>query len=562
MNIDSIDAAPLIQTTHVPDLRRDIHIFVDYVCCRDVKRAHRNNNLSKADAKRLAKLMSDPDAVAQVEEDGESQWVDAVDRMALKLGFVNYDTKGEYVGYSSVEPSFPDNYIEFQEKPYKQFLTLTSARQERTILESLLKERQGSGSEFYCTGVLGRLDGFDQWGSATGIMPSLDFTTIRRFLLTLLAKCPPGQWLSTASLVAYLKRNHRYFLIPKKLVFKGEWDKSKGRYDNFAESKDRWGHEIKIAETDEDAFERVEGRYVERFLEGIPLLLNYVDVAYTKEHSEAIHPSIGCLKAFRVNERLQRGLEGKIPEPRVTVTPNFDVYVQFEMYPARILSELDPLCERVTEDTSIVLKLKKQSVAAACAARTHLDVVALLQRLSGTDVPANVGRELRDWSQHGDKFVLYPECSILETDNKLKAADPYQIERVAAGILLVRSPDKLFHQLEADELFPLRVKHGERAFSRLPRNARTRFPKKVASTKKKAPQKTPITLTRVTRVQLLCPSRTFLDKLCRVLLDAKCPVEMDGKNLMLSYSKQHQPTVTDAIRSLNKKYRVKIEDAG
>ena len=78
-------------------------------------------------------------------------------------------------------------------------------------------------------------------------MPMLDFAAIRRFLLGLLAQCPTGQWLSTASLVAHLKKNHRFFLIPKKPQFKNTWEKQKGRYDNFHESnKDRWGNEIKV----------------------------------------------------------------------------------------------------------------------------------------------------------------------------------------------------------------------------------------------------------------------------------------------------------------------------
>jgi hypothetical protein len=56
-----------------------------------------------------------------------------------------------------------------------------------------------------------------------------------------------------------------------------------GRYGNFHESKEAWGHEIDIRERDPDSFERVEGRYVERFLEGIPLVLRYVDVAYARK---------------------------------------------------------------------------------------------------------------------------------------------------------------------------------------------------------------------------------------------------------------------------------------
>ena len=315
MNLETIDVAPLDVVTAVPDLRRDLHVFVDYVRSREVKRSHRGNALSKADAKRLARLVSDPDAGRDVDEAGSSAWIDFVDKVAFWLGFIHYDTKGEYAGYTSQEPSFPDNFIEFRAKPYEQFLAAKAAKQESTLLELLIRQGQGSASEFYRRSELGRLDGFNHWGSALGVMPMLDFTAVRRFLLGLLAECPSDLWLSTSSLVDYLKKHHRYFLIPAKPGFKNARDSSSGRYGNFHESKEEWGHEIDVHESDPDGFERVEGRYVERFLEGVPLLLRYGDVAYTRKPPGAIFPSLGSLQAFRVSDRLGRALAGRIVEP-------------------------------------------------------------------------------------------------------------------------------------------------------------------------------------------------------------------------------------------------------
>jgi hypothetical protein len=121
--------------------------------------------LSKADAKRLARLLSDQDAVREVDEEGSSAWIDFVDEVALRLGFIHYDTQGQYAGYTSQEPSFPDNYIEFRAKPYEQFLAAKAAKQESTLLELLVRQGQGSASEFYRQSLLGRLDGFNHWGS-------------------------------------------------------------------------------------------------------------------------------------------------------------------------------------------------------------------------------------------------------------------------------------------------------------------------------------------------------------------------------------------------------------
>ena len=333
------------------------------------------------------------------------------------------------------------------------------------LLELLVRDGQGSASEFYRQGVLGRLDGFNHWGSGLGVVPMLDFPAVRRFLLGLLAECPSGQWLSTPSLVEHLKRHHRYFLIPAKPRFKNEHDARSGRYGNFHESKEAWGHEIDIHERDQDGFERVEGRYVERFLEGIPLLLRYVDAAYAAKPRRAIYPSLGCLTAFRVSDRLRRALEARIAEPWVTVIPNFDVHVIAETYPAGTLAQLAPLCEMVSQGTSIVLKLTKQKVAAARAASPDLDAAGLLRALSGGVLPANVVHELSAWSEHGEKFALYANCSVLESDQDLSAADPFTVVRIAAGIRLVRSDGKLFDELERRELMPVRIKHGQQAFA-------------------------------------------------------------------------------------------------
>ena len=45
-----------------------------------------------------------------------------------------------------------DNYIEFREKPYEQFLAAKAAKQETTLLELLVEGGQGSSSEFYRQG--------------------------------------------------------------------------------------------------------------------------------------------------------------------------------------------------------------------------------------------------------------------------------------------------------------------------------------------------------------------------------------------------------------------------
>jgi hypothetical protein len=257
---------------------------------------------------------------------------------------------------------------------------------------------------------------------------------------------------------------------------------------------------------------------------------------------------------------LRQALDGRIAEPRVIVNPNFDVHVIAETYPARVLAQLTPLCEMVSEGTSIVLKLTKQKVAAARAGSPDLDAAGLLRGLCGGELPANVAHELSAWSEHGEKFALYVNCSVLETEQDASAADRFTVEHVAEGIRLVRSPDKLFNELERRELVPVRIKHGDQVFAPLPRNARTRFPKGSPGREKPREPKPCVTLTRRTRVQLVCPDRELLDKLHRLLLERQCPVEMDRPNLTLTYSKQYESAVANAIRQLKTEYQLKIED--
>lgn len=70
MQIDRIDVDKLDVPVRSADLRRDLHVFVDYVRDREVKRGHRDNLLGKADAKRLAKLLAYRPSADEEEKDG------------------------------------------------------------------------------------------------------------------------------------------------------------------------------------------------------------------------------------------------------------------------------------------------------------------------------------------------------------------------------------------------------------------------------------------------------------------------------------------------------------
>ncbi|VVB88829.1 Uncharacterised protein [uncultured archaeon] len=553
----------LIVFSNQYDLRHDMHAFMEYVQEREVKRSHRSNELSAADAKRLAKLMSFSSALEEVNTSGFSKWVNYVDEVALLFEFVKYDTEGIYAGYTSSEPSFPDNYIEVDSKRYEEFIDLPLIEQEKKLLDILVKNYIDGKNEFYITSVLGRLSGFSTWGSATGIMPGLDLAKPRRFLIEILQTCKTDVWYTTSSLVQYLKKHHPFFLIPQKPRYEYERDAKDGRYANFHEQKEKWGSMEHVQERDADAFERVEGRYVERFLEGLPLILGYIEVAYSMTEYKGSLPEMGQLLAFRVNDKFLHVMSGEIMEPMVTVQPNFEVHVESELYPVRTLAQLTKLADVVAKDRTSVLKLQKKKVLTQLSQREDLDVIRLLENISGQELPQNVRIELEEWIGVSEAFTMYEKVVLLEGDKDLPDIDQFTIESISPSMRIVHSPDRLFTHLEQKELIPLHIKHGSSAFTPLPDGAHTVFPKldsSLSKSKAGARAKKPVTIKREVQITFHFPAKELMEEFHKELLAARCPVAVDWSKLTLSFARQYESEIKKVSKSLNQDYTIKIED--
>jgi len=544
------------------DLRHDLHAYVEYVRDRCVKRLHRSNELNRSDSKRLAKLMSNSYAIEEVETKGYSDWVNYVDELAHAFKFINYDTEGIYAGYTSSEPSFPDNYIKVDIKRYEEFIGLPLIEQEKKLLDLLVKKYLDGDNEFYNTSVLGRLSGFLTGGSATGIMPYLDFSSARRFLIEILQSCTPGVWYTTSSLIQYLKEHHPFFLIPEKPRYKYKQYAEKGRYGNFQESTERWGERIQISESDADAFERVEGRYVERFLEGVLLILGYIEIAYSGTEYKGLLPEMNQLLAFRVSNTFLHVMSGEIIEPRVTVQPNFEVHVESELYPVRTLAQLTKLADVVAKDRTSILKLRKKKVMTQLSEREDLDVIKLLENISGQKLPQNVQIELDEWIGASEAFTLYENVVLFEGDKEIPNIDRFTIERISPTMRIVHSPDRLFTHLEQKELIPLCIKHRSSALTLLPDGARTVFPRRdlsVSKSKAGARAKKPVTIKREVQITFHFPAKELMEEFRNGLVAVRCPVAADWSKLALSFDKRYESEVKNVSKAL-KDYTIKIED--
>lgn len=568
IELDTCDVAHLDVYSNPYNLRRDIHAFVAYVREREVKRAHRSNQLPKADARRLAKLMSHPDCLEQLQGDGDSWWINEVDSLALKLGFVHYDLEGAYAGYSSHSPSFSDNYIKFDQQAYDAFLDSPLQAQEMALFNVAVNDK--SYNEFYARHLQSQLNSFSTWGSAMGVMATFDAPQKRRFLFRLLSRLESGIWYTTQSLIQYLKKQHPYFLIPPASQLPMEninWNKPKQRmkrYGNFRESKpgeEYYNREDPISDEAVDGFERVEGRFIERFLEGIPLTLGYVDVAYKKGKYKGMMPEMGMLEAFRINGRFLQLMNDDTLPSKVTVLPNFEIHLEAPFYHPSLMHKLQQFATPITEDKITILKLDEQRVKAALAADHTLDVVALLGQLSDQPLPQNIAVELEDWAGQADAFTLYEGFALLEGNPQLPEAAPYIVKRITPQIRLVRQPQQLFAALEQAERVPLAITHKPDRLTPLPVKARTIFPQaEVAKAKPKRKVKEQVVVQRETRLVLYAPTAVFYTQLRDELLKQGCIFEPNQANLSIAYNQGYEPQVDAALKLLRKDYVITFED--
>jgi len=566
--LEPVDVKALEIVSNERDVLRDLFTYLNYVGERSIKRMTRTNQIPHADLVRMAKLLG----IDPPEKNGwmyaQPYWIDFIDELALNLHAVSYDLQGEFRSVSSMEPSFIENYIDINKTGLKKFLELSPAKQEQRILDCLNQAPapgrydRNSINEFFHFGPCSRLDRFSSWGMNTGVMPTLKFPEIRTFLLNVLKQCPPGQWLSVPALIAYLKTNHPYFLIPQHLPKANKSGDSIGRYENFHEGNQTAYTPESIPPDAPDAFERVEGRYVERFLEHIPLIMRFVDLAYTPQKYTGAPPSLGQLKAFRLNERFLRLLDGAQNHPKVTVQPNFDVVVESDFYPAQIIGQLGTLGAQVSSPASGhgaylgVIQLKKSSVAAALVQQPGLDVIDLLKTLSGRDLPPNVQTELDEWAGHAEQFVLYEGFGLLETDDLPPEAAAAVVERITPSIYLVRQPQYVHKVLEAKERAPLRLSHMLE-LSQVPEAAVSVFPKQFPASE---PEKAKVVkVSRVVMLNYLFADDDAFEATQKMLAELRCPFQPDARARSLTIQQKDQARFEEALVRLADKFTIEVE---
>ncbi len=569
-HLQTIDTIPLNVFSNNRDLLRDLFTYLGYIAEHSVKRMTRTNQIPRGDSIKIAKLLGDKELVQAAQESGGTQWLDFIDVLAYRMHLTHYDVKGTYRGYSSSDASFVDNFISINNKNLDKFNLLSPLQQEKQILEALINAKtltdfdNYSFNEFFQSSVFGTLDQFSTRGSATGLVPNLKFPEVRQFLIKILQECTPNQWYSTASLISYLKTNHPYFLIPENAPKTDRWGKPIGRYDNFYEGNDYWASEFTVPTDAPDAFERVEGRYLERFLENIPLLMRFVDVAYDTDPYTGLRPMRGVLKAFRITERFQRFIKGEMVLPKITIQPNFDVIIESDFYPGALVNQISELGELVSSPESGhgayvgIFLLKKTAIATALVKQPDLDLIALLKELSGRDLPANVQVELSEWAGHADQFTLYEGFAILETTDIPPEIEKFSKESISPALHLVKKPADVFATLEKLGKIPLLIQHPDQDFARIDGTVDTLFPKEsIAVIAPKTVRE--VKVGRIVTISYKFPEADVLSALQKILVELRCPFQSDHQNRIISIKQQDQSKFDAACTQLASDYNLEIE---
>lgn len=537
------------------DIRHDLYHYMQYVSNKEIKRSHRENLLPKNDLKRLARsFKNSQNLLKEFEENGEVFWIAFVDNLALKMRLVDYDTKGTYAGWSSREPTYPDNYIKVNQKNHASFLKRPPREQELEIKKALVENASYDKNEFFESRVLGRLDQFDWHGCATGVNKELDFASPRKYLLACLERLVPGKWYRTNSLIDFVKNTSPCFLIPAGLQRHKD-----GKYGNYREKETQdnshwYGKNVCIRSKDEDGFERVEGRYMERFLEGIPLEMDYVELAYSKRGigPAKIRPSRGKLKAFKVKETPFGS------QVKVAVNSNFEVHVQTPFFPISIIHQLSTFCRPLRVDRSIILKIDRKIAMQNMAINHNLDPIRRLEALVDGEIPPNIRTELDEQRNSSDSVVLFDNCSLLELENMNDfSADvekhKHLLETISSKMMIVSDPKKLFSKFEKRESVPLLYTHEEDSFMQLASEASTVFFKKGRvkyKGKEKERKKEKIVIKREEYVAISSNKENFFEGLEVEILKLGLPVIKDSRSKSVLYPKRLDSTVKKLLSDI------------
>jgi hypothetical protein len=306
----------------------------------------------------------------------------------------------------------------------------------------------------------------------------------------------------------------------------------------------------------------VEGRYIERFLEGMPLTMRYVELAYHEKNDVPQMPSMGRIRAFKVTDHFRQAIQQEIKEPVVTVLPNFEIHVGSLFYPARVINTLALFCNVKTNDIHTIMKLSRKKVIASLAADDSLDPIKSLWDLTQQPLPGNVEKELETWSGHAETFILYEGLSLLEGKTAATYAKDCIVKKADRNVHIIHSPQKVYRQLETALQVPLLIKHPETRLKTPDKGVKSVFckadPRK--NTAKQPKQKINVRRSVVTTLHF--PARGHFDEFVKTLLNMGYSVTANKTARTITFPGSDEKIIKEALMKVDKDQhtRTKITD--
>lgn len=236
----------------------------------------------------------------------------------------------------------------------------------------------------------------------------------RQFVVGLLQHTLPEQWLSIGDLLKRAREINYEFLFPRHHNYYG-------LHNPYHSYNNPLSWEFPVYD-ETQGWDIVEARLITCILQEPLHWLGLVSLGWEGER----------LAAFQLS-RLGAQILGVIPpepetppEHRLIIQPNFEV-LALDPVSDYVLATLDEFAERLKSEHVFQYRLSRESVyLAQQRGMTAQQVIAFLDRESGTPMPQNVRLSLQEWGRYHERIAFYQGGLLCQV------ADPALLDRLMA----------------------------------------------------------------------------------------------------------------------------------
>ena len=546
--IKTLDTTNLEIKRNTADIHEYIYKYIDYISTKSIKRGIRENILMKSDVNRLSKLMP-IDKFKDVNSALISNdYPNFLDILLYDMGFITYKKDTEDSIYNSY--GYEDNYIKLKSSNYKKHIALPLQAQEELVTNYLISNYSGKNNEFVQDSPVGYLTSFNDeryYYYDYDRFRKLNFKNIREFLLKFISKLKIDCWYSIESLIYYMESNHKNFLFPKEL---------KKDYKKIYEKNTRDSKNIGL-----DGFIKVEGKYIKRFLEYIPFLMGYVDLAYRFKSSNQSTANYDQLLAFKPTTKFLHYSNKSIKEGKITVQPNFEISIESEIFPAQIMSTLYSMGKVIKNDVTTQIKIEKNMVLQKVAKDSSFNPIEYLREISRAELPNNLQIELQEWIKQSDSFVLYENIHLFESSSEFASVKNITVDSINKNFNIIKNSNELYHLIEEDEEMPVKkVTHRDDKFSELPTEYKTIFKKRNNTKTSIAKNLEKLQIRKEIIIKLFFHSSNQLKIISAKLLDKGCVFSVNDNEKSITILQKDEALLKEVFKQISSQFKLDIKD--